>query len=247
MSDVIVPPGPPYEERRKSRQRTNRWLAIVALTLLLGGGVGITLVAIELHGQSLQLRAAQTEVASLQKTQNALSTALTQEQNQVKAQGGQPSTPSAKQIIGDASTPGATGQTGATGQSGQPGPKGDQGSSGFTAPCVTSATQCVGATGPKGDKGDPGTNGTNGTNGAPGQTGPSGPMGNPGVDGTNGTNGSDGATGATGATGPAGTNPPNPTYKFPDGSAWTCSVEADGSTYDCVQSSPATTTTLPGP
>lgn len=142
---------------------------------------------------------------------------LYEKQNeQLRANGIQPTTPSPNQVA----------TTGAAGSSGADGPRGAQGNPGADGTNgVLGANGAAGATGAAGTDGAPGTTGTPGSNGADGAVGPAGPAG---------------PAGPTGVTGLAGAIPASLTIVAPSGTVYICTPPTPNvPTYTCtVQTAP---------
>lgn len=156
---------------------------------------------------------------------------------QLKDHGITPSAPPAKSVVEQVQ--GAKGDTGAQGAQGPPGPTGSPG-----------------PTGPRGPKGDTGEGGQDGAPGAAGSTGPSGAPGADGSAGDAGPAGPQGEPGPAGPTGPEGpkgdkgdpgTMPSTMTIHHADGTTETCTLQSDGSTYDCSYSTPPSSTPTDSP
>jgi len=168
-------------------------------------------------------------------TISALSESLDSSREQLQDHGITPTVPPAKTVVeqvkGD---PGAKGDTGAQGVQGPAGPPGPSGSPGPRGP--------KGDTGNMGQAGAPGVAGETGPSGAPGANGVDGPQGvqgEPGPAGPKGEPGDPGPTGPTGPPGPQGTLPQTMTLNHADGTSETCTLQSDGSTYNCSGNGPA--------
>lgn len=147
---------------------------------------------------------------------DALSRALTSEQDTLKDNGETPNAPPADQIIDDPSVVrGLPGEDGRDGRNGSPGPSGPPGPTGPTGPSGSPGSPGPsGSPGPTGEEGAPGTSGDT-------ITGPQGPQGD---------RGEKGETGERGATGPA---PSRWTFTY-GGIEYTCTPVSEGSNeYAC--------------
>lgn len=150
------------------------------------------------------------------KSIEALTVALTAEQNAKKAEGQEPVAPAPSAILDDPGiVQGAPGEPGKNGLNGRDGRDGSDG--------------IDGRDGQDGRDGDPGTEGTPGTDGPPGE---------PGTDGVDGEDGKDGAPGEKGEKGDKGDTGPAPsgwtwTYTDPLGlqTTYNCKPSDDNPTY----------------
>lgn len=210
---------------RTERAFARRWKALAAVTalLMLTAAVAAAVAWVRSESNAAALAAEADKRGAAVST---LATDVRQLRAQVQAAGRTPVAPDPARAVADlprraevpVPIPGPPGRTGARGATGPAGPPGRP------APTITPRDGAHGAPGqpgadstipgPHGDRGEPGADSA-----VPGPQGPEGPRGEQGPQGEQG---------------PAGPPPSGWTYTTPDGAAYECTPDGDGSThYTC--------------
>lgn len=213
---------------QQNQVRLLKWSVIAAFLAVVAGGFFVSYSIFQLGEKGKQRDV----------TIAALSKGLDQSREQLRDNGITPTVPPAETVVeqvkgdpgpkGDVGAQGEQGPPGPTGPSGSPGPRGEKGDTGREG-----VPGAAGETGPSGAPGTNGSDGQDGAQGAQGEPGPPGPQGEPGPMGPMGPEGPEGPEG------PQGTLPGTMTINHSDGSSETCTLQEDGSTYNCSGNGPA--------
>jgi len=218
-------------------QTRGSWFAAHQTDVLKYGVIAIFILTV-LSGVyvSRQVSSLATKANRNEKVINVLASNLDRSREQLQDHGITPSAPPAKTVVeqvqgakGDKGDPGAAGPSGPAGPSGSPGPRGPKGDTGEAGQGGT-----PGAAGSTGPSGAPGAPGKDGKDGEPGPAGPAGPQGPAGPAGPQGPQGEQGPKGDKGD---PGTLPSTMTFHHADDSTETCTLQSDGTTYECTSDS----------